>query len=169
MQAHAVAERVIAADGHHVIDAEPFEIFQDFGGEIIFFGVELALEMFGNVGSAGATGIGTRRMEKGSTGTAGAVDDVFRKDLKIFGVVVGFVADHFDQAAPAMAEADDLIAFAERAKRDPADRGIEAGNVAASGENTDDAFLGVDVSHLCAFTREAFLCGVEQTILHEWR
>src|ERR1700740_2800051 len=86
-------------------------------------------------------------MEKCATGATGAIDDVFSKNLKVFGVVIGFVADHLNQAAPTMAESDHLIAFAERAEGDAADGGIEAGDVAASGENTDDAFLGVDVCH----------------------
>jgi hypothetical protein len=36
VQTHAVAERVIAADGDHVVHAKPFEIFEDFGSEIVF-------------------------------------------------------------------------------------------------------------------------------------
>ena len=31
VQAHAVAESVVAPDRHHVINAEPLEIFQHFG------------------------------------------------------------------------------------------------------------------------------------------
>src|ERR1700757_3383479 len=95
-------------------------------------------------------------MEKCATGAAGAIDDVFGENLKIFGIVIGFVADHFDQAAPAMAESDDLIAFAERAEGDTTDCRIEAGDVATSGENTDDAFLGVDVCHVLALVGGPF-------------
>ena len=95
-------------------------------------------------------------MEKCATGAAGAIDDIFGENLKIFGIVIGLVADHFDQAAPAMAKSDHLIAFAERAEGDAADCGVEPGDVAASGENTDDAFLGVDVCHVLALVGGPF-------------
>src|ERR1700747_686792 len=87
-------------------------------------------------------------MEESTAGAPGAIDNFFGKDQIIFGVIVGFVAHHFDQAAPTVAEADDLVAFAERAASNTADRGIEAGDVAAAGENADDALLGVDVCHV---------------------
>src|SRR6266404_1466801 len=95
-------------------------------------------------------------MEESAAGASGAIDDFFGKDQIIFGVVVGFVAHHFDQAAPTVAEADDLIAFAERAESDAADCGVEAGDVAAAGENADDALLGVDVCHVCASVNGPF-------------
>jgi hypothetical protein len=95
-------------------------------------------------------------MEKCASGATCAIDDIFGEYLKIFRVVIGFVADHFDQAAPAMAESDHLIAFAERAEGDAPDCGVEAGDVAASGENTDDAFLGVDVCHVLALVGGPF-------------
>jgi len=55
-----------------------------------------------------------------------------------------------------MAEADHLIAFPERAESNAADGRVEAGDVAASGENTDDAFLGVDVCHVLALVGGPF-------------
>ena len=147
MQANAVTERVIAADRHHVIDAEPFKILQDFGSEIVFLGVVLAFEMFGHVGFVRAAGVGARGMQKRSAGASGAIDDVFGEDLEVFRIVVGFVAHDVDQAAPSVAEANDLIAFTERAEGDSANRGIESGDIAASGEDADDAFAGADVRH----------------------
>jgi len=151
VQPHAVAEGVIAADGNHVVDAEPFEIFQHFRSEIVSLSMILALEVFGDVGFAGAARIGARGMEKSAAGASGAIDDILGEYLEILGVVVGLVAHHLDQAAPAMAKTDDLVAFAERAKGDAADGGIEAGDVAASGENADNALFAVQVSHGCAF------------------
>src|SRR6266481_1659567 len=95
-------------------------------------------------------------MEKRAAGASGAIDDILSEDLKIFGVVVRFVAHHFDQAAPTVAEADDLIALAKGAESDSADCGVEAGDVAAAGENADDALLGVDVCHMRAFVDGSF-------------
>ncbi len=86
-------------------------------------------------------------MEEGAAGATSAIDDVFGEQLEIFGVVVGLVADHFNESAPAVAKADDLIAFAKSAESDAANGRIEAGDIAASGEDTDDAFDLVDVCH----------------------
>jgi hypothetical protein len=61
-----------------------------------------------------------------------------------------------------VANADDLIAFADGAKSDAPDCGVETGNVAASGEDADDALLGVDVCH---DSRIALSLDVEQEII----
>src|SRR5438874_7837764 len=110
--------------------------------------------MFRNVVFTGAPRISPRRMKKGAAGAPGPIDNVLGKNLKVFRIVVGFVAHHFNQTTPAMAEAYNLISFAKRAESDPSDRRIEAGNVAASGQDTDDALLILDVSHGCAFVGE---------------
>src|SRR5438093_6533356 len=48
-----------------------------------------------------------------------------------------------------MADTNDLIAFAQGANGDRADRGIEPRHIPAAGENTDQAFLG---AHATAFS-----------------
>src|SRR5207253_9949593 len=57
------------------------------------------------------------------------------------------VANHVDEPGPAAAKADDLVTFTQSAEGDCADGGIEAGNVAAPGEDADDPFLGLDGCH----------------------
>src|SRR6266853_1153789 len=100
-----------------------------------------------NAGLGDAARIGAGRMEKSAAGAAGAIDGLFVEEEEIVGVVVTLLADHIDESGPAMANADDLIAFAQGAKSDATNGGVETRNVAASGEDADDAFLGVDVSH----------------------
>src|SRR5216683_192835 len=102
-------------------------------------------------------------MEKGATGAASAIDDFLVKEEEVVGVVEILFADHINEASPAVANADDLIAFAQCAESDAADGGIETGNIAASGEDADDAALGVDVSHnsRIALSRDA-----QQEIIH---
>src|SRR6266446_6353956 len=102
-------------------------------------------------------------MEKGATGAAGAVDDFFVEEKEVVGVVEILLANHVDKAGPAVANADNLIAFAQSAECDAADGGIETRNIAASGEDADDAALGVDVSHnsRIALSRDA-----QQEIIH---
>src|SRR5213595_1024772 len=47
-----------------------------------------------------------------------------------------------------MADTNDLIAFAQGANGDRADRGIEPRHIPAAGENTDQAFLGAHATAL---------------------
>src|SRR2546426_8352248 len=74
------------------------------------------------------------------SGSAGAVHDRFGERQSLFAVVRAFFAGIVDQTAPAVANADDLIAVAQCANRDGTDGGIETGNVAAPGEDADGAF-----------------------------
>src|SRR5262249_34279323 len=134
-------------------DAQPFKIFEDFGGEVVLFFLVLASQVLGCAALAGFARIGARGMEERAAGAAGAVDDVFGEHLKIVGVVVIFVADDVDESAPSVAYADDLVALAKCAVGDAANGGIQPGHVAASGENPDDALLGANVSHVCAPVR----------------
>ncbi len=92
--------------------------------------------MRGNAAFADLAGIGARGVEESAAGAAGAVDDIFGEQLEVIGVVGILVADDVDEAAPAAAQADDLVAFADRADGDGADGGIEAGDVASAGENS---------------------------------
>ena len=148
VQTNAIAERVVTADGNHVVNAEPLEIFQHFRSEIVFLGVVLGLEMIGNVGLADLAGVGARGVEKGAAGAAGAIDDILGRGTGNCWSCRRPCRGQCRQAAPAVANANDLVAFAKRAEGDAANGGIETGNVAASGENADDAFLGVDVCHV---------------------
>src|SRR5438046_1475475 len=100
-----------------------------------------------DIGFGNAAGIGARRMEKSAASAAGAIDDFFVEKKEIVRVVVVLFADHIDKAGPAVANADNLIAFANGAKSDAADRWIETGNVTASGEDTYDTSLRTNVCH----------------------
>ena len=65
--------------------------------------------------------------------------------LTVVGVLI---AQDADRAKPATAETDDLVAFAQGANRNRADRGIQPRHIPAAGKNTDHALLGVDVRHV---------------------
>src|SRR5712692_9302416 len=162
VEANAIAERVVAADGDESIDAKPGEILEDFGSEVVLLGGEFVLEMRGDAGFADAARIGAGRMEKGAAGAAGAIDDLFVEKEEIVGIVVILFANHVDEAGPAVANADDLVTFADGAESDATNGGVETGNVAASGEDADDALLGVDVCH---DSRIALSLDVEQEII----
>src|SRR5690242_335248 len=116
--------------------------------------------MIWDVRFADSPRVGARGMKKGAAGAARTIDGFFVEKEEVVGVVVVLLADHVHQAGPAVADANDLISFAQGAESDGADRGIEAGNVAAPGENADDPFLGLDVCHVW-IVRLFVKCGTE--------
>src|SRR6478736_4750318 len=87
-------------------------------------------------------------MQKRPAGPCGTIDDLFRQDLKVLAVVGVFITQDAYRAQPAMADTNDLIAFAQGANGDRADRGIEPRHIPAPGENTDQAFLGAHATAL---------------------
>src|SRR5207247_2673653 len=82
----------------------------------------------------------SRRVEERAAGAAGTIDDRLGERENLLAVVSALVPRVVDQAAPAMTNADDLVAVAEGANRDGADGGIETGDIAAAGEDADSAF-----------------------------
>ena len=66
-------------------------------------------------------------MQKRAAGACRTIDDLFRQDLKVLAVVGVFITQDADRAQPAMADANDLIAFAQGTNGDRADRGLSPG------------------------------------------
>src|SRR6476646_7793085 len=87
-------------------------------------------------------------MQKRAAGTCCTIDDLFRQDLKVLTVIGVFVTENADRAQPAMPDTDDLIAFAQRANRDRANRRIEPRHIPAAGEDTDHALPGTHATAL---------------------
>src|SRR5437762_3004892 len=87
-------------------------------------------------------------MQKRAAGACCTIDDLFRQDLKVLAIVGVFITHNADRAQPAMANTNDLIAFAQGANGDRADRGIESRHIPAAGENTDHAFPGAHATGL---------------------
>src|SRR6266702_3711818 len=87
-------------------------------------------------------------MQKRAAGACCTIDDLFRQDLKVLAVVGVLITQDADRPQPAMADTNDLIAFAQGANGDRADRGIEPRHIPAAGENTDQAFLGAHATAL---------------------
>ena len=59
-----------------------------------------------------------------------------------------FVANDIDKSGPAATNTNHLIALAERAEGNRANSRVQAGDVAAAGENSNYTLLYVDVSHV---------------------
>src|SRR6266498_3914055 len=87
-------------------------------------------------------------MQKRAAGACCTIDDLLRQDLKVLAVVGVFITQDAGRAQPAMADTNDLIAFAQGANGDRADCGIEPRRIPAAGENTDQAFLGAHATAL---------------------
>src|SRR5262249_24780735 len=78
---------------------------------------------------------------KRAAGACCTIDDLFCKDLIVLAIVSVFITQDADRAQPTMADTNDLIAFAQGANGDRANRGIEPRHIPTAGENTDHAFL----------------------------
>src|SRR6266478_1434754 len=87
-------------------------------------------------------------MQKRAAGACCTIDDLFRQDLKMLAVVGVFITQDAHRAQPPMANTNDLIAFAQGANGDRADRRIEPRHIPAAGENTDQAFVGAHATAL---------------------
>src|SRR6266849_136406 len=147
VKTNTVAKCVVASDGDQSVDTQPGEVFEDFRGEVVFLGSEFVFQMRRDARLGDAAGIGPGRMEKSAAGAAGAIDGLFVEKEEVVGVVVILLANHVDETSPAVPNANNLITFANGAKSDAANCGIQTGNVATSGEDADDASLRIDVSH----------------------
>src|SRR5581483_4350438 len=147
VQAHGVAQGVVAADGDEVLDAEVFQIFEHFGSQIILVSAESFTQMGWHAGFADPSRVGARTVEESTTGAAGAIHRLFGEHLKVFTIVGSLVADHVDQAAPSATKPYDLITFPQGTNGDGANGRIQSGNVASAGEYADDAFLACARCH----------------------
>src|SRR5207247_6157595 len=87
-------------------------------------------------------------MQERAAGACCTIDDLFRQDLKVLAFVGALITQDADRPQPAMTDTNDLIAFAQGANGDRADRGIEPRHIPAAGENTDQAFLGAHATAL---------------------
>src|SRR5215208_6230081 len=81
-------------------------------------------------------------MQKRAAGACCTIDDLFRQDLKVLAVVGVLVTQDADRTQPPMADTNDLIAFAQRANGDRANRRIEPRHIPAAGEDADHALPG---------------------------
>src|ERR1700719_4272773 len=86
-------------------------------------------------------------MQKRSASPARAVYQFLSQHLEIFRIVVLVIADHLHQPGPSASKTNHLIALAQGAKRYAANCRIQSRDVASAGQNSDDPFFGVDVSH----------------------
>src|SRR5215472_12738490 len=118
--------------------------------------------MVGNAALADARWIGSRGVQKRSARASGAIHDIFGEPLEIVGIVVFFVANDVHETAPATTDADDFVAFTESTESNRANCGIQAGHVAAPGQNSDHTLLHIDICHV---GRLAFEWSVKQTII----
>src|SRR5947209_7147849 len=73
VEPHAIAQRVVAADGDQVIDPEPLQVLQHLGGDIVLFGVVLRLQVWRNSALADFAAVGTRGVEEGAACAPGSV------------------------------------------------------------------------------------------------
>src|SRR4029077_9248289 len=151
-------EGCVASAGDEAADAEAFEIFEDDGREVVILAVER--KFFDAIGGDGPgelrfdhfARVGARGVQDSA---AGAVNGAGVFAIERANVGVGGIRGiHVREAFPAFADADDGAAEFRGAIDDGLDDGIQAGHVAAAGEDGDFVFCGhwVNLLRLAAWT-----------------
>ena len=137
-KADPIAQRVVAADRNQGVDAEEIEIRQHLLGQIIgLVGVAIA-QMSRDLLPGHPRRVGARGVEKGAAETTHTLDQLLGQRHDAGAVVRLGVADEIDQTGPSPPDTDDLVALVTRPEGYPANRRIEPGYIAASGENPDN-------------------------------
>jgi hypothetical protein len=144
---NGVAERVVAADGDKAVDAQKFNVLQNFFGEVVDFVFIFIAQMGRHVDIGDGAGAGARSVEEGPAGPSGPVDDLFGQDQEMLSVGSLFVSDDIDEAGPAASDADHPIPFMDGPQGDGADGRVQPRHVAASGQDADNAFFCFHVHH----------------------
>ena len=138
-QMHAVAQRVVAADGDQVIDAQPLQVLEHLRGHVVDFVGVFLFQVRRHFRCFHRAGAGARGVQERAARAPGPVDDLFAQVDVILVVVVIFLSHRFGDALPAAAQANDLVALAQRANRYRTDCRVESGHIAASGQDADGA------------------------------
>src|SRR5918996_1669674 len=136
VQTLGVAERVVAPDRDQDVDADVLEILEHILGDVVDL-VAVSREVLGHARAREMARTRARRVEKGSAGATGAIDDRFGELLHGVGVVRLLVAPIIDEPPPPTPDADDSVSLAQSADGDRTDGGVEAGDVSAAGQNRD--------------------------------
>src|SRR5712692_5691057 len=138
------AEGIVAADGDEAGDAEAVEIFEDHGSEVVIFAVEgkffdaLRGDTLGKLGFGHFARVGTRGVQDGA---AGAVDGAGIFTIERADVGIGFVGGvHVRKTLPALANSDDGSPQFASTINHRFDHGVQARDVASSGEDRDFVF-----------------------------
>ncbi len=143
----AVAQGVIPADGHQVIDPQKVEALQDLRGEVVERIIIGVPQMVGNLVLGDVARAGSGGVEEGSSGPAHTVDDLFGEQLAAVLLVELPVPNVGDYPFPAPAKPDHLEAFPDRPNRDGPDGRVKAGNVPSPGQDADGSFFSLHGGH----------------------
>ena len=148
------AERVVAADGHQVVEAQALDVLEHDGRQVVESSPSVVIVgrlLGGEVRAAAGRArilprVGPRGVEHRAAGPVDGprVDAVEGHDVARVGrarrALVG-------QALPAAADAEDLVAELGGAVGDALDDAVEAGDVAAAGQDADASWLGPSARH----------------------
>src|SRR5262249_54722549 len=135
-------------DRDEVVDAEPFQVLQHFGCQIVALGLVAFLQVRWNFILLYAAGIGARRVQERATGASSPIDALFSQMLEIVAIVVVLFPNHIDQACPSAAQTDNFVSLAQRPDRNRTNRGIQPWDVATARQYADDASLTTSDSHV---------------------
>src|SRR5690606_9459611 len=140
VEVHAVAQRIIPSGGDHVVDVQPFQGYQDFWCDVVHLLLVGVLQVFGHLAFGHVAAEGAGGMQKGAARRASIVYYFAGQDLVIVAVVMLFIPDDIDHAAPSAADADYIVTLSQGPDRDGPDGRVQPGHIAAAGQDANDAF-----------------------------
>ena len=136
MEALGVAERVVAANGDQIVQAQGFDFLEHgLGGIDLPFGADLeaTLQMLGQFLGLHLTRVCATAVQEGAALAAHRSHGGQIKVVQPFVAGFGNVGLDIEQAGPSAAQAQHFHAFALSAFDHHANGGIQAGNVAPAG------------------------------------
>ena len=147
VEVNAIAQRVVAADGDQIVDTQVVEVLEDLGGEIVHFSRVGFLKVLRDPVCRDVTGTRAGGMQEGAAGAPRLVYNFLCQYLVVIAVICVLIAQDPDGARPAAADANNLVPLADGADGDGADRRIQPGDIAPTGQDGDNALVFLSLCH----------------------
>ena len=144
METLAVAQGIVTADGNQRVNAQVLQVLENVGREItgtrvlrFRLGVLWIFKKLRYIVGPHPTGIGPARMEEGAAGTVNGPHPLRVQGHHILVKTIRVVSVELQEPPPAAADTKHLVPLTAGAIDNFLYRRVEAGNVPASGQDTD--------------------------------
>ena len=141
VQSVSVTQRVVAADGNEIVDAQEVEVLQNERRDVVGFIHVGAGRALGNTAAGEVAGTRAGRVKERAPRPGGAGYEVFAEFHDVLGVVGLRIRGQIHQSSPSPANAEHPVALTKRPHCDGTDRRVQPRNVPTAGENSNRAFV----------------------------
>ncbi len=156
VQALAVGERVITANGDQHVNAKELEVFEHMRREIthggilqLGLGVLRILQEIRHIGRLDLAGIGAAGVEKGAARAVNCARILYIERHDVLADGFGIVAVEVEQAAPPATNANHLMSLVGGATHRRFNAGVQSRDVTAAGQNADSHGNSFDLVWCC--------------------